>query len=149
MMFGGIMEKTNQVRVVVNVILKKAQSTGSLITATILTAIGANLILCEQYMAIVMTSKMYSQSYNDKGLHPKNLSRAVEDSATVTANLVPWNSGGAYMSATLGVATIAYLPFNFFCLLSPIVSMIYGWFGITIEPAEKEEEASDAAGVTQ
>lgn len=143
MMFGGIMEKTNQVRVVVTVILKKAQSSGSLITATILTAIGANLILCEQYMAIVMTSKMYAQSYKDKGLHPKNLSRAVEDSATVTANLVPWNSGGAYMTATLGVPTIAYLPFNFFCWISPIVSMLYGWFNITIDPLEEEVEIPD------
>ena len=143
MMFGGIMEKTNQVRVVVNVILKKAKSTGSLITATILTAIGSNLILCEQYMAIVLTSKMYAQSYRDKGLHPKNLSRAVEDSATVTANLVPWNSGGAYMSATLGVATIAYLPFNFFCWISPIISMLYGWFNITIDPMDEETQTPD------
>jgi len=145
MMFGGIMEKTNQLRVVVNVILRKAQSTGSLITATVLTAIGSNLILCDQYMSIVMTSKMYAQSYKDKGLHPKNLSRAVEDSATVTANLVPWNSGGAYMTATLGVPTIAYLPFNFFCWISPIVSMIYGWFNITIDPLEEEIETPDMA----
>ena len=145
MMYGGIMEKTNQVRVVVNVILKKAQSTGSLITATILTAIGANLILCEQYMSIVLTGKMYAQAYKDQGLHPKNLSRAVEDSATVTANLVPWNSGGAYMTATLGVPTIAYLPFNFFCWLSPIVSMLYGWFNITIDPLDEEDNVSDEA----
>jgi len=144
MMFGGIMEKTNQLRVVVTVILKKAQSTGSLITATILTAIGANLILCDQYMSIVMTGKMYAQSYKDKGLAPQNLSRAIEDSATVTANLVPWNSGGAYQAATLGVPTIAYLPFNFFCWITPIVSMLYGWFNITIDPLEEEAEASDA-----
>jgi NhaC family Na+:H+ antiporter len=148
MMYGGIMEKTNQLRVVVAVILKKAQSTGSLITATVLTAIGSNLILCDQYMSIVMTGKMYAQAYADKGLHPKNLSRAVEDSATVTANLVPWNSGGAYQAATLGVPTIAYLPFNFFCWLSPIVSMIYGWLNITIDPIEAEttdEEPTEAA----
>ena len=144
MIFGGIMEKTNQLRVVVEVILKKAQSTGSLITATILTAIGANLILCDQYMAIVMTGKMYAQSYKDKGLAPQNLSRAIEDSATVTANLVPWNSGGAYQAATLGVPTIAYLPFNFFCWITPIVSMLYGWFNITIDPLEPEAEESDA-----
>jgi len=140
MMYGGIMEKTNQVRVVVDVILKKAKTSGSLITATVLTGIGSNLILCEQYMSIVMTGKMYAQAYQDKGLHPKNLSRAVEDSATVTANLVPWNSGGAYMTATLGVATIAYLPFNFFCWISPIVSMLFGWFNITIDPLEEEDE---------
>src|SRR5210317_2381710 len=145
MMFGGIMEKTNQLRVVVNVILKKAQSTGSLITATILTAIGSNLILCDQYMAIVMTGKMYAQSYKDKGLHPKNLSQAIEDSATVTANLVPWNSGGAYQAATLGVPTIAYLPFNFFCWITPIVSMLYGWFNITIDPLDEEVETPDLA----
>jgi NhaC family Na+:H+ antiporter len=145
MMFGGIMQKTNQLRVVVGVILKKAQSTGSLITSTILTAIASNLILCDQYMAIVMTGKMYAQSYIDKGLHPKNLSRAIEDSATVTANLVPWNSGGAYQAATLGVPTIAYLPFNFFCWITPIVSIIYGWFNITIDPLEEEVEAPDMA----
>ena len=145
MMFGGIMEKTNQLRVVVTVILKKAQSTGSLITATILTAIGSNLILCDQYMSIVMTGKMYAQAYKDEGLAPQNLSRAIEDSATVTANLVPWNSGGAYQAATLGVPTIAYLPFNFFCWITPIVSMLYGWFNITITPLEEEVEASDMA----
>ena len=143
MMFGGIMEKTNQLRVVVNVILKKAQTTGSLISATILTAVGSNIILCDQYMSIVMTGKMYAQSYIDKGLHPKNLSRAIEDSATVTANLVPWNSGGAYQAATLGVPTIAYLPFNFFCWITPIVSMLYGWFNITIDPLEEEVQAPD------
>jgi NhaC family Na+:H+ antiporter len=66
MMFGGIMEKTNQLRVVVTVILKKAQSTGSVITATVLTAIGSNLILCDQYMSIVMTGKMYAQAYKDR-----------------------------------------------------------------------------------
>ena len=140
MMFGGIMERTNQLRVIVNTVLKKAQSTGSLITATVLTAIAGNLILCDQYMSIVMTGKMYAQSFHDRGLHPKNLSRAVEDSATVTANLVPWNTGGAYNSATLGVPTIAYLPWNFFCWLSPLVTMTYGWLGITIAPLDKDTE---------
>ncbi len=73
-------------------------------------------------------------------LASKNLSRAVEDSATVTANLVPWNSGGAYQAATLGVATLAYLPFAFFCWLSPIVTLIYGIFGITIHKIEDDPE---------
>ncbi len=144
MMFGGIMEQTNQIRVVVNKVLQKANSARSLITVTILTAIGANLILCEQYMSIVMTGKMYSQAYRDKGLHAKNLSRALEDSATVTANLVPWNSGGAYMAGTLGVPTIAYLPFNFFCWLSPLVSLFFGWFNITIHPTDETDEISKA-----
>lgn len=147
MMYGGIMEKTNQLRVVVNVILKKAETAGSVITATILTAIGCNMILCDQYMSIVMTGKMYAQSYKDKGLHAKNLSRAIEDSATVTANLVPWNSGGAYQSATLGVPTILYLPFNFFCWITPIVSIVYGWFNITIDKADESDKPVEEAVV--
>ncbi len=142
MMFGGIMEHTNQLRVIVEKILERAKSTGSLITSTVLTAICANLVLCDQYMSIVMAGRMYAQAYRERGLHPKNLSRAVEDSATVTANLVPWNSGGAYQAATLGVATVAYLPFAFFCWLSPLVSMLFGWMGWTIAPLDEEDEAS-------
>ena len=139
MMFGGIMEQTNQLKVIVDRILRLATSNASLISSTVLTCLGANLVLCDQYMAIVMGGRMYAQAYRDRGLHPKNLSRAVEDSATVTANLVPWNSGGAYQAATLGVATIAYLPFNFFCWLSPLVTLFFGWTGWTIAPADKTE----------
>ncbi len=145
MMYGGIMEHTNQLRVVVKKIIKWADSSRSLITTTVLTAICSNLILCDQYMSIVMTGKMYSQAYRDQGLAPKNLSRALEDSATVTANLVPWNTGGAYMTATLGVATIAYLPFNFFCWLSPIVSILFGWFNITIAPLDEDLPIAEVA----
>ncbi|WP_028024023.1 Na+/H+ antiporter NhaC [Enterovibrio calviensis] len=139
MMFGGVMERTNQLRVIADKILSAAKSTGSLIVSTVLTAIGANLILCDQYMAIVMTARSYSEAYRERGLAPENLSRAVEDSATVTANLVPWNSGGAYQAATLGVATLAYLPFNFFCWISPIVTIIFGVMGWTIWKTDDEE----------
>lgn len=140
MMFGGIMEATNQLKVIVETILARAKSTGSLITSTVLTALGANVVLCDQYMSIVVTGRMYAQAYRDRGLHPKNLSRAVEDSATVTANLIPWNSGGAFQAATLGVATIAYLPFAFFNWLSPLITLLYGWMGWTIAPLDETEE---------
>lgn len=69
----------------------------------------------------------------------------MEDSATVTANLVPWNSGGAYQAATLGVATIAYMPFAFFCWLSPIVTILFGIFGITIKPLNEEDREKSEA----
>ncbi|OEE75595.1 Na+/H+ antiporter NhaC, partial [Enterovibrio norvegicus FF-162] len=139
MMFGGVMERTNQLRVIADKILAAAKSTGSLIVSTVLTAIGANLILCDQYMAIVMTARSYAEAYRERGLAPENLSRAVEDSATVTANLVPWNSGGAYQAATLGVATLAYLPFNFFCVLSPFVTILFGVMGWTIWKTDDNE----------
>jgi NhaC family Na+:H+ antiporter len=144
MMFGGIMEATLQLKAIVDRILRMAKSSASLITATVLTCLGANLVLCDQYMAIVMGGRMYAQAYRDQGLHAKNLSRAVEDSATVTANLVPWNSGGVYQAATLGVATFAYLPFNFFCWLSPLVTLLYAWTGWTIAPLDKVGPRDDA-----
>ncbi|MDD1780045.1 Na+/H+ antiporter NhaC [Enterovibrio sp. ZSDZ35] len=144
MMFGGVMERTNQLKVIADKVLSAAKSTGSLIVSTVLTGIGANLILCDQYMAIVMSARSYAEAYRERGLAPENLSRAVEDSATVTANLVPWNSGGAYQAATLGVATLAYLPFAFFCWLSPLVTILFGVMGWTIWKIgdEKPREAS-------
>jgi NhaC family Na+:H+ antiporter len=144
MMVGAVMERTGQLRVVANRVLAMANSTGSLVLSTVLTAIGANLLLCDQYMAIVVSGRMYAEAYRERGLHPKNLSRAVEDSATVTANLVPWNSGGAYQAATLGVATIAYLPFNFFCWLSPLVTVLFAVFGITMHKRDQGAEAEEA-----
>ncbi len=140
MMFGGIMERTNQLKVLVAKILEKAESTGSLFVSTVATTIAANLVLCDQYMSIVMGARTYAETFRERGLHAKNLSRVVEDSGTVTANLVPWNSGGAYQAGVLGVATIAYLPWNFFCWLSPIVTLIYGLLGITIHKIEDDPE---------
>lgn len=145
MMFGGVMERTNQLKAIADKVLSMVKSDGGLIASTVFTGIGANMILCDQYMAIVMGARTYAQAYSDRGLAPENLSRAVEDSATVTANLVPWNSGGAYQAATLGVATIAYLPFAFFCWLSPVVTLIFGYMGWTIwkkETAAAEAESS-------
>ena len=141
MMFGGVMEHTNQLKVIVDRILEWATTQGSLFGSVVGTAIVSNMVLCDQYMSIVMSARMYAQAFKERGLHPKNLSRAVEDSATVTANLVPWNSGGAYQAATLGVATLAYLPFAFFCWLSPIVTLIYGIFNITIQKIEDDPES--------
>ncbi|MEM7023890.1 MAG: Na+/H+ antiporter NhaC [Pseudomonadota bacterium] len=144
MMFGGVMERTSQLKVVADRVLAWARSTGSLVLSTALTCIGANIILCDQYMAIVMGGRTYAQAYRERGLAPQNLSRAVEDSGTVTANLVPWNSGGAYQAATLGVATIAYLPFNFFCWLSPLVTILFGYMGWTMTPLAREQAAAAA-----
>jgi len=141
MMFGGVMERTNQLKAIADKVLSKVNSDGGLIGATVLTGIGANMVLCDQYMAIVMGARTYAQAYSDRGLAPENLSRAVEDSATVTANLIPWNSGGAYQAATLGVATIAYAPFAFFCWLSPIVTLIFGFMGWTIWRIEPEKQS--------
>ena len=145
MMFGGVMQKTGQLRVVAERILQMANSTGSLVLSTALTAIGSNFLLCDQYMSLVMTGRMYIDAYRERGLAPENLSRVTEDAGTVTDPLVPWGSGGAYQTATLGVATIAYFPFAFFCWISPLVTILYGYTGWTIKPLAAAEPAAAAS----
>ncbi|MPV86722.1 Na+/H+ antiporter NhaC [Ostreibacterium oceani] len=134
MMFGGVMQATGQIQVIAERILKLARSTGSLIATTAFTAIGTNFLLCDQYMTLVLTGRMYESEYRDRGLAPENLSRVTEDAGTVTDPLVPWGSGGAYQSATLGVPTIVYAPFAIFCWVSPIVTILFGYMGWTIKP---------------
>lgn len=140
MMFGAIMERTGKLRRIAQAILSRVESTGSLIAATIGTAIGTNVIASDQYIAIVLPGRMFREEYEERGLHPKNLSRALEDAGTLTSPMIPWNTCGAFMAGTLGVATFAYLPFCFVNILNPIISVIYGYTGFTIEKLEEGEE---------
>ena len=133
MMFGGAMETTKLLPKIAATILGMVRGTGSLIAATLLTSLGCNIIASDQYIAIVLPGRMFRAEYKRRNLHPKNLSRALEDAGTLTSPLVPWNTCGAFMAQTLGVATFAYAPFAFFNLINPLVSAIYGFTGFTIE----------------
>ncbi len=113
-------------------LLKRVHSVAGLVTATLASCIGVNVLLAEQYLAIVLPGRMFRESYPRMGLQPRMLSRTLEDGGTVTSALVPWNSGGAYMAATLGVATISYLPYAFFNLAMPLVSLASVWLGVSI-----------------
>lgn len=140
MMFGAVMETTGMLARIAASILTMVRGTGSLIAATIGTAIGMNVIASDQYIAIVLPGRMFRAEYARRGLAPKNLSRALEDGGTLTSPLVPWNTCGAFMATTLGVATFTYLPFAFFNLINPVVSVIYGFTGFTIEKVAPGEE---------
>jgi Na+:H+ antiporter, NhaC family len=140
MMFGAVMETTGMLQRIAASILSAVRGTGSLVTATLATAIGMNIVASDQYIAIVLPGRMFRAEYQRRGLAPKNLSRALEGSGTVTSPLVPWNTCGAFMAQTLGVATFAYLPFAFFNLLVPLVNAVYGFTGFTIEKIEPETE---------
>lgn len=143
MVFGAVMEATRMLEKIAATILSVVRGTGSLIAATLGTSIGMNVIASDQYIAIVLPGRMFRAEYARRGLHPKNLSRCLEDAGTLTSPLVPWNTCGAFMSQTLGVATFAYLPWCFFNLVNPLVSAIYGFTGFTIEKVA----ATDAAPV--
>ena len=137
--FGAVLEHAGMLERLVRATLAAAKSTGSLIAAVIATSIGTNVIAADQYMAIVLPGKMYRAEFLRRGLDSRNLSRAIEDAGTLTSPLVPWNTCGAYMAGTLGVATLAYLPFAFFNLVNPLISIMYGYTGFKIvriaEPA--------------
>ena len=133
MVFGGALEVTGMLQKMADSILSLVRGTGSLIGATLASSIFTNATACDQYIAIVLPGRMFKNAYDKFGLHPKNLSRAVEDAGTVTSVLIPWNSGGAYNSGILGVPTLTYLPFCFFNLASPIVSAFLGAMNLTIE----------------
>jgi Na+:H+ antiporter, NhaC family len=91
----------------------------------------------------VLPGRMFKAEFARRGLDPRNLSRVLEDCGTLTSPLVPWNTCGAYMAAALGVATFAYLPFAFFNLINPVVSILYGIFNITITRLEPEAAAPE------
>ena len=133
MIFGGVMEKAGFLKKIISIILNKIKSTGSLISSTAGTCIFFNLTASDQYISIVVPGKMYSSIYKEKGLAPENLSRTLEDSGTVTSVLVPWNTSGAYHASVLNVATLTYLPFCFFSLISPIMTILFAYLRIKIK----------------
>lgn len=134
--FGGVMEKSRMLESIANSILKLAKNTGSLVLATISTSITMNIIAPDQYLSIVIPGRMYKDAFDKRGLHPKNLSRCLEDAGTLSSPLVPWNTCGAFMFATLAVHPFTYLPFAFLNLINPLVSIFYGFTGITMHKAE-------------
>lgn len=138
MFFGGAMEATGLMRRIAGAVLHNVRGAGSLIAATIGSTILVNVFLAEQYLAIVLTGRMYRSEYQKRGLDPRNLSRALEDGGTLTSVLVPWNTCGAFAASVLGVSTLAYLPFCFFNLVSPVVAIVMAavHFGIKELPSE-------------
>lgn len=143
--FGGILEKTGMLETIARNILKFAKGTFGLVLATIITCIMTNIVTGDQYLGIVMPGRMYKDEYKNRGLAAKNLSRAIEDSATVTSALIPWTTCGSYMIATLGLNPMAYLPYAFLNILTPVVSLVLAATGWTMTKLENESELKTQA----
>ncbi|MGC6470161.1 MAG: Na+/H+ antiporter NhaC [Flavobacteriales bacterium] len=132
MCFGGAMESTGFLKTISQSIIRYAKNTGSVVATTVSTCLFLNLTASDQYLSIVVPGRMYADTFKKKNLAPENLSRTLEDSATVTSVLVPWNTCGATQSAILGVATMSYLPYCFFNILSPLMTLAFAYLGIKI-----------------
>jgi NhaC family Na+:H+ antiporter len=139
MTFGAVMEKAGLLQRIAAAILGAVRGTGSLVAATLATAIGMNVMAADQYIAIVLPGRMFRAEYRRRGLPAKLVSRSLEDAGRLTSPLVPWNTCGAFMAQTLGVATFAYAPFAFFNLLNPVIAAIYGFTGFSIRSVGEDE----------
>lgn len=136
--FGTLMEEFGLLAKLINPMLLKATTTGRLFATVVATAIGLNIVAGDQYIALVLPARLFRVEFQKRGLQPQNLSRLAADAGTVTSALIPWNSCGAFMAATLGVSTFLYFPYAIFNIASPILSLLYGITGFKIEriPAE-------------
>ncbi|QYH39382.1 Na+/H+ antiporter NhaC [Algoriphagus sp. NBT04N3] len=139
MIFGGIMEVSGMLRVLAEAVIQKVHRVGSLIASTAATCVFFNITTSDQYLAILVPGRMYADVYKKRKLKPENLSRTLEDSATVTSVLVPWNTCGATQASVLGVATLVYAPYCFFNIISPFMTILYGYLNIGINYYEEEE----------
>lgn len=136
--FGGLMETTGMLQRIASSILSLAKSTGQLVTAVVATCIGMNIIAPDQYLSIIVPGRMYKESFDKAGLKAKNLSRALEDSGTLTSALIPWNTCGVFMMGALLVSPFSYLPYAFFNLINPILSILLGFTGLSMEKVDKD-----------
>lgn len=141
MIFGGVMEAAGLLERITRPIVERAKSTGSLVASTVVSCIFFNTTASDQYIAIVVPGRMFKDTYAKKGLKPEVLSRTLEDSGTVTSALVPWNTCGATQAKVLGVPTIDYLPFAFFNLISPLMTILFAYLNIKIRREAKKEVA--------
>ena len=128
--FGGVVEKAGVLDKLITPIIERAKSDGALVMSLVTSIFATNVITADQYIAIVLPGRMFKRAFEKRGLAPVVLSRTVGDTATPTSALIPWNSCGAYMAATLGVATWHYAPYALFSFLSPIITVAFAYAGI-------------------
>ncbi|KZR56816.1 Na+/H+ antiporter NhaC [Bacillus badius] len=153
MTFGGVLENTGMLEAIVKQILKLAKTAKTLVASTVVSCFATNATCSEQYISIVIPSRMYAKAYQEQGLHSKNLSRALEDGGTLTSVFIPWNTCGVFILGTLGVHTFEYAPYAVLNFVVPILSIIYALTGFSITKLTSEEklalEQQEEAAVNQ
>mgnify|MGYP006070295627 FL=1 len=147
MMFGGIMEGTHQLEVIVNQLKKLAKGPAALVTLTEVTCVLSNMTMPEQYISIVVPGRMYAEEYRKMGLHPSVLSSALEGAGTVTSALVPWNTCGVYIRDTLSITVPEYAPFAMFNWLMPVINAACAWVGVTLKDMDNKPYKKRKAAV--
>ncbi len=149
--FGGMLEAVGYLHVILHAVVNYMNRVGNLVTATLASCFAVNLLIGDQYLAIILPGRLFRPAYEELGLEPRMLSRTLEDAGTLTSPLVPWNACGAYMAGTLGIPTLTYAPYAILNWLNPFVSAFIAYAGFKIfwregyGPAAKND-AVPAAG---
>lgn len=145
MLFGGAMEGAGFLQRITAAILRRVNTSRGLMPATVGSCLFTNVTASDQYLAIVLPGRMYRQAYDQLELAPENLSRCLEDGATVTSVLIPWNACGVFVAGALGVATLEYAPYAIFCFVSPVVGVLYALFDVSIRRRGAVQSASSTS----
>lgn len=130
---GGMLMKFEIVQSAMEPLVKHLKKPGRLITVTILSGICINLFVGEQYLSVILPGRAFKPAYDKIGLSPLALSRVLEDGGSVINYLIPWGVAGSFAASTLGVPVLAFIPFTFFSLLSPVFSILSGITGIGLK----------------
>lgn len=146
LLLGGILEKVGYLKVLIASVVTKIKGPGQLVALTWFTGLLGNMAMAEVYLSIILNGSLYKDVYEEKGLHPSMLSRMLEEGATLSGPLVPWTTCGAFMAATLGVATLDYLPYAFIGFIPPILSIVTASLGIFV--VKKENTNKDVKPAT-
>jgi NhaC family Na+:H+ antiporter len=139
--FGAILDELGLIGRLIDPMIRTARTTGRLFLTVFACCFGLNIIAGDQYIALVLPTRIFKAEFANRGLAPNNLSRLAADSGTVTSPLVPWNSCGAFMGAVLGVPTLSYLPYAFFNIASPLIGLAYGFTGFKITKLDQGQHA--------
>ena len=140
--FGGVVEKAGVVERLIEPVIKVAKSAGSLVASTVGAVIATNIVTADQYIAIVLPGRMFKSAFESRGFAPVVLSRTIGASGTPTGALIPWNSCGAFLAATLGVPTMSFLPYAVFNFASPLLAIAFAYLGLRMMRAPAHTEAN-------
>lgn len=146
LVFAGILVASGSIDVLLDKLLKCVKSVGGLIASTLFATAGLAFACGATYLTIILPGELFRDAYKKRGLAAENLSRSLEDAGTVVMPLVPWSTSGVFMSATLGVSVMAYLPWAFLCYLCIVFALIYGFTGVGIKKIPVEAEGRESVG---
>jgi NhaC family Na+:H+ antiporter len=135
MCFGGSMTASGMLASITSIFIRLIKRTAGIVSATVASGIFLNVCTADQYLSIILTGDMFKTLYKQKGYESRLLSRTIEDGVTVTSPLIPWNTCGMTQSTVLGVSTFAYLPYCFFNIISPLMSIFIAFTGYKIKKA--------------